>query len=235
VPPAPAIQEPAAPAPPPSPPVIPGNKPLDPTDPTSGPAIGTQQNGQILGTSGGTIILPKGPKERSEFQARAWLWLNEAAHANMMMKTMKPPSWFQDWLLDPQREDPSVFNAFLKAKGGSNETRQFMAATAGFINSEGRINSGATIRNPEDIAFGYRFVPKDGDNETTDMLKGDNRKVALDSIYDALDTSGLLTPKMLAQLKAYGYDRNAPLPSQQAGQPNVIDYNPAQHGGGSGG
>ena len=147
-----------------------------------------------------------------------------------MMKTQDPPDWLQRWMIDPQRDDPSVFNAFMQEYAVKDETWQFASSSAGFVNSEGRINSGATIMNPENINFGYRFIGRKSDSPETKLLKADNRKVALDSIYDVLGTAGLLTPQMEAELKTFGYERNAPLPSMQAQQPVIEDYDPNKHG-----
>jgi len=212
----------------------PSTQPIDPQNivPTAGPPVGTQGDGSVLGTSGYKIIVPGVGKDRTEFQDRAWLWLQEAAAADQALKAHTAPPWYRQWAASRgsgSSADVGFFDAMIKHYGTDNSTRQFMALASTFINSEGRINSGAAIQNYENVALGYRFIDQDGDDEETRALKADQRQIAMSGIYDALANNNLITPQMTAQLKALGYDRRAP--SRQS-SPNIVDYDPNVHGGG---
>jgi hypothetical protein len=177
----------------------------NPADPPVG-----RREGKLYGTSGVEILVPSEPKDRTEFQNRAMKWMRESAMADAMMKERGAPGWFSEYILNPQ-QPLSIQNAFARRFMITNEDKQFAALAATFINSEGRINSGASILNPENISFAMRFIPQDGDDAATLALKADQRRVAMDGIYDVFKE--LATPEQLDELKALGYDRNAPLPS----------------------
>jgi hypothetical protein len=213
----------------------PSTQPIDPQNivPTAGPPVGTQGDGSVLGTSGYKIIVPGPGRDRTEFQDRAWIWLQEAAAADQALKAHTAPPWYRQWAAargSGSSADVGFFDAMIKHYGTDNATRQFMALASTFINSEGRINSGAAIQNYENVALGYRFIDQDGDDEETRALKADQRQIAMGGIYDALANNNLMTPQMAASLKAMGYDRNAP--SRQS-SPNIVDYDPNVHGGGN--
>ena len=207
-------------------------KPLVEGDPTSGPPVGTQPDGQVLGTSGKAIIIPNAPKERTEFQARAWKWLVESAQADQGLRKSAPPGWFQRAISNPQnQENSSMLGAMISEAGKeyflADETKQFAAYSAGFINSEGRINSGAAIMAPEDYALSQRFIDMSTDNSETKQVKASNRKVAMDGIYDALANSGMLpqgADDML--LQQYGYSRKGGAVAVNSADDTIIRYDP---------
>lgn len=206
-------------------------KPLVAGDPTSGPPVGSQPDGQVLGTSGKAIIIPNAPKERTEFQARAWKWLVESAQADQGLRKTPPPDWFQRAISNPQnQENSSMLGAMISEAGKeyflADETKQFAAYSAGFINSEGRINSGAAIMAPEDYALSQRFIDMSTDNPETKQIKAANRKTAMDGIYDALAHSGMLPPgadDML--LQQYGYSRKGTV-AVNSTDDTIIRYDP---------
>ena len=177
---------------------------------------------KLYGTAGYEILVPAAPKERTEFQSRAWKWLIEAADADRVMKTVDAPSWFQEWLNNPQQPLSLVISG-MRANLADEDARIFAAASGGFINSEGRINSGAAIQNFENNTLAQRFIKQDGDTDKVIQLKEQNRQTAMDGVYDVLANQNMMTPEMEAQLTAKGYKRGGG--TAQPAEPKVLKPN----------
>ena len=188
------------------------------------PPIGIVQ-GKLIGTAGYQILVPAAPKERTEFQSRAWKWLIEAADSDRVMKTIEPPHWIQEWLNNPQQPLSFVISG-LRANFADENARIFASAAGGFINSEGRINSGAAIQNFENNTLAQRFIDADGDTPKVKTLKASNRQTAMDGVYDVLKNQNLMTADMEAALAAKGYkyggSGTGPTAPAQPRQPQVL-------------
>ena len=187
------------------------------------PPIGTV-GGKLYGTAGYQILVPAAPKERTEFQSRAWKWLIESADSDRVLKSLEAPSAFQGWLNNPQQPLSLVID-LLKENFADENARLFASAAGGFINSEGRINSGAAIQNFENNTLAQRFIPASRDPESVKAFKIANRQTAMDGVYDVLKNQNLMTPQMEAQLAAKGYRYGGQAAPAQSGQPRVVRPN----------